>query len=108
MMNDPKQLAITHGYSLWDETLDQRYAFLLEYTRRMETTNLRSMDNLIKKLEGSGESIQKEMSDSHYKVALNFYLRDLKTRYMSDKMQVREMNDLQYYVWILRHGKKQN
>lgn len=108
MMNDPKQLAITHGYSLWDETLDHRYGFLLEYTRRMETTNLRSMDNLIKKLEGSGESIQKEMSDSHYKVALNFYLRDLKTRYMSDKMQVREMNDLQYYVWILRHGKKQN
>jgi hypothetical protein len=107
-MTDPKQMAILHGYSLWDESLDKRYEFLVEYTRRMETTNLRSMDNLLKKLETTGEVVQKEMSDSHYKLALNFYLRDLKTRYTDKKMQVREMNDLQYYVWILRHGKKQN
>ena len=106
-MADPKQMAILHGYSLWDESLDKRYEFLVEYTRRMETTNLRSMDNLLKKLETSGEVVQKEMSDSHYKVALNFYLRDLKTRYTDKKMQVREMNDLQYYVWILRDGKNQ-
>lgn len=106
-MDDPKKMAIAHGYKLWDDSLDRRYEFLVEYTRRMETTNLRSMENLLKKLEGSGEVVQKEMSDSHYKVALNFYLRDLKTRYTNKRMQIREMNDLQYYVWILRHGKKQ-
>lgn len=105
---NPKELAIQHGYTFWGEELNKRYDFLSEYTRRMETTNLKSMDNLLSKIEGNGEIVQKEMSDDHYRAALSYYMRDLKTRYTDKRMQVREMNDLQYYIWILRHGKKQN
>lgn len=107
-MATPKDLAIKHGYSLWGDELNRRFDFLVEYTRRMETTNLKSMDNLLKKIEGNGEVAQKEMDDSHYKSTLNFYLKDLKTRYTNKRMQVREMSDLQYYIWILRNGKTQN
>ncbi len=106
MLGDSKNLAIQHGYTLWGDNLDKRFDFLVEYTRRMETTNLKSMDNLLKKVEAVGELTQKEMTDTHYVGALNYYLKGLKTRYTDKKMQVREMNDLQYYIWILRHGKK--
>lgn len=104
-LDTPKDLAVKHGYTLWGDVLTKRFDFLVEYTRRMETTNLKSMDNLLAKVEKNGEFSQKEMSDSHYKATLNYYLRDLKTRYTNKRMQVREMNDLQYYIWILRHGK---
>jgi hypothetical protein len=102
----PKELAIKHGYKLWNDDFSSRYDFLVEYTRRMETTNLKSMDNLLKKIEGNGEYSQKEMGQEHYKTALNYYLRGLKNQYTNKNQQVREMSDLQYYVWILRHGKK--
>lgn len=105
LLETPKELAIKQGYSLWGDEITRRFDFLVEYTRRMETTNLKSMDNLLAKVEANGEANQKEMSDSHYKATLNYYLRDLKTRYTNQRMQVREMNDLQYYIWILRHGK---
>ena len=107
-LEDPKQLAIKHGYTLWGDELSRRLEFLGEYTRRMETTNLKSMDNLLKKSEANGEVVQKEISDSHYRAALEYYLLGLKSRYSNKRMQVREMNNLQYYVWILRHGKHQN
>nr|MBA2406021.1 hypothetical protein [Bdellovibrionales bacterium] len=47
-LTEPKELAIKHGYSLWGEEHNKRFDFLVEYTRRMETTNLKSMDNLLK------------------------------------------------------------
>lgn len=108
LLKRPAELAKTHGYYAWGDEMEKRYNFLIEYTRRIETTNLRSMENLLTKLEGSGVEVKKEMDDSHYKAALSSYLMQLKLRYRSLRTQVREMNDLQYYVWILRHGKKKD
>lgn len=105
MMNDPKALAINFGYALWEDELEERINFLHEYTRRIETTNLKSIETLSRKLEREGQKINKELSQIYYQKTLNHYLMGLKVRYTSKKMQVREMNDLQYYVWILRHGK---
>lgn len=104
-LGDAKKLAVEHGYTLWGEDLSKRYDFLVEYTRRLETTNIKSLDNLLTKLQESGEKVDREMSDNHYRASLNFYLLGLKTRYTDKKMQLREMNDLQYYVWILKNGK---
>jgi predicted metalloprotease len=77
----------------------------VEYTRRVETTNLRSLENLLTKLEDKGEKVRRDLSEDHYRSSLNHYLLGLKSRYDNKKMRVREMNDLQYYVWILRNGK---
>jgi hypothetical protein len=107
-LETPKDLAISHGYTLWGDEHDRRFSFLVEYTRRMETTNLNSMDNLLKKLTVKGDTLHKEMDDSHYRATLNYYVKDLKNRYTNKHTQVREMNDLQYYIWILRNGKRQN
>lgn len=105
-LDDPQQLATHFGYKLWDGDINKRYDYWIEFMRRMETSNLKSVDNLLNKIESEGRMVQKEISDSHYKAALNFYLRSLKLRYTNKWMQVREMNNLQYYVWILQHGKK--
>jgi len=107
-LENPKDFAIKHGYTLWGDELNRRFDFLVEYTRRMETTNLKSMDNLLRKIEANGEIAQKEMGDEHYRNSINYYLKSLKNRYTNQRVQVREMNDLQYYIWILRHGTKQN
>ena len=107
-LNAPKELALHHGYTLWGDELNKRFDFLVEYTRRMETTNLKSMDNLLKKLEANEEVQVKELGQSHYQTTLEFYLKDLKMRYTNQRTQVREMSDLQYYIWILRNGKRQN
>lgn len=101
----PEILAREHGYALWGEDLNKRFNFLVEYTRRIETTNLRSLENLLTKLEGKGEEVRRELSDEQYQVSLNHYLLGLKSRYDKKKMRVREMNDLQFYVWILKNGK---
>ncbi|MFP5385263.1 MAG: hypothetical protein ACLGHN_04245 [Bacteriovoracia bacterium] len=100
-----ENLARNYGYKIWGEELHKRFGFLLEYTRRIETTNLRAIDNLLTKLEGKSEGITKDLSEDLYRASLNNYLLGLKSRYDSKKMRVREMSDLQYYVWILRNGK---
>jgi hypothetical protein len=106
MLNNPKLMARDHGYSVWGDEIDRRYSYLSEYTRRIETTNLRSLENLLVKLEDSGEKISREISADLYHSSLNHYLLGLKSRYDNKQMKVREMNDLQYYVWILKNGKK--
>ena len=102
----PKELSTKHGYKLWNKDFAPRYDFLIEYTRRMETTNLKAMNNIMKKVEGNVEYYQNEMGQEHYRSALNYYLLGLKNKYNNKNQQVQEMNDLQYYVWILRHEKK--
>jgi hypothetical protein len=98
-------LARDHGYSLWGEEIENRYTFLREYTRRIETTNLRAIENLLAKVEDAGTSVSREVSEDFYGTSLKHYLLGLKSRYDNRKMRVKEMTDLQYYIWILNHGK---
>ena len=98
-------MAHQFGYTVWNDNLSERIKFLTEYTRRVETTNLKSIQNLITRMEESGKKINEDISEEHYRKSLNHYLLSLKSRYDSKKMRVREMSDVQYYVWILRNGK---
>lgn len=105
-MGEQKKLGIEHGYRLWTEDdLKKRQEFLSEYSRRMETTHLRSVENLLVKLEAAGETPRRELNSDIYQKALNHYLLGLKTRYTQKKMRVRELNELEYYVYLLRNGK---
>jgi len=104
-ISSPEILASAHGYSLWGNEIETRYKYLQEYTRRVETTNLRSINNLLAKDEPKTEYPRDELSEKLYQVSLNDYLLGLKSRYDKKKIKVKEMNDLQYYVWILRNGK---
>jgi hypothetical protein len=106
VLESSKLLAFEYGYTLWDDKKSKlRFEFLTEYTRRIETTNIRSISNLLSKIEKSGGEVKHDLTVGFYQHALNHYLKGLKTRYTSEQMQVREMNDLQYYVWTLKNGK---
>jgi hypothetical protein len=105
-LNNNKKLGIEFGYDGWPaDKIYRRTAFLYEYSRRIETTHLKSIDNLVVKLESKGELFNRSPSHILYRAPLNHYLLGLKSRYSNKQMQVREMNDLQYYVWILKNGK---
>ncbi|MGE3610328.1 MAG: hypothetical protein AB7I27_12120 [Bacteriovoracaceae bacterium] len=104
-LKEEKKLAVEYGYAKWGKEHQIRLNFLNEYTRRIETTNLKSIQNLIGKLIRDGQVVNQELSQIYYQNALNHYLMGLKVRYTSRKLQVREMSDLQYYAWTLRHGK---
>lgn len=105
-MKDPRTLGIEEGYKLWEVSdLGKRQEYLSEYVRRMETTQLRSLENLFTKLEAAGESPRRELGGEIYQRALDHYLLGLKSSYTQKSMKVREFNDLEYYVWLLRNGK---
>lgn len=104
-ISEPQKLAREFGHYLWGNESEKRFNFLLEYTRRIETTNLRSLENLMVKSEEKGDSLRGELSDQYFTKSLNNYLLGLKSRYDNTRLKVREMNDLQYYVWILKNGK---
>ena len=105
-LSDAKKLAIEHGYSLWED-LTSRRNFLSEYSRRIETTNLRSLDNLLTKLDKEGQPQAREFPAEIYQPTLNDYLKGLKSRYTQKNLQVRQMTDVQYYVWVLKNAKRQ-
>ncbi len=105
-IDDQKKLAVDHGYRFWNETsLNKRQEFLWEYTRRMETSHLRSVENLMQKLAASGEEKRPALTNALYQKALNHYLFGLKKLYTQKRMRIREMNELEYYVWLLKNGK---
>lgn len=102
--NEEKKIASDFGYVLWKEDYAKRIDFLLEYSRRMETTYLRALENLAIKLENKGEVIGMPLDHRFHEAALNEYLVYLKKRYSVQFTQVREMSDLQYYIWVLKRG----
>jgi len=104
-LHSAKDLAEKMGYFLWDERIGERKVFLDEYTRRLETTHLQSLQNFVSKMEARGEKMEKHSSNVYYQKALDSYMWSLKTKYNFDRMQIRETNNLQYYVWILKNVK---
>jgi hypothetical protein len=106
MMEEPKKLAIEFGYTFWEEEiLKKRQEFLIDYSRRSESSNLKSINNLLEKLALNGEKVNRDLSQDLYQFPLNYYLKGLKKRYTVLQTQVRQMSDLQYYVWTLKNGK---
>lgn len=106
-LNNKRTLAEEFGYWAWGEEIQKREDYLVEYTRRIETTNLNAIEKLTEKLVARGDDPGlQELTESLYTKSLNYYLLGLKKIYSSEKMRVKEMNNVQYYSWILKHGKK--
>lgn len=102
---DESKLAQVYGYRLWGEDLTQRLSFLHEYTRRVETTNLKSLDRLAKELSAKGEFRPLIIDEKFYVKALETYVKSMKHQSNEKAQQRRLMNDLQFYAWILKHDK---
>ncbi len=104
-LGNEEKLATDLGYRLWDKDLNDRMAFLFEYTRRVETTNLKSLDRLVKELIVKGDFKPLIIDEKFYVKALETYVKSLKHKFNEKAQQRRLMNDLQFYAWILKNDK---
>ena len=96
-------LGINYQYRLWDqgekEEISQRIEYLKEYTRRIETTNLKNIAKLFKEPDGS------HINYHYIATAMNRHFEYLKKLYSEKRKYLLEMNSTQYYLWLLRYGK---
>jgi len=105
-LKDKEKIATDFGYSVWElEKLNNRISFLKKEMSRIETSNLKAIENLMVKLHGADGVPKDLVPKGLYEGPLNHYLKGLKKRYTVEKSQVREMTDLQYYIWTLKNGK---
>ena len=97
-----KELAQNEGFRLWDDEnkneMSQREKYLFEYTRRVETTNLTSVRKVF---EGKPEAFNR----SYYSKSFDSYLAKLKNRYNNLKLIIPELDDSEYYIWVLKYAK---
>lgn len=102
---DKKKLALEYGYRLWDEEgeLEKRKSFLTEHTRRMETTNLRSVQKIFGDAALGGQ--EAGLGKEYYSEALSRTLMALKNLHDYNSEVVKETDDAQYYLWIMKHAK---
>ncbi len=93
------ELAQNFGLRLWsDKENIQREEFVFEYLKRLERTNRK----MIKKLK-----IEKEdkWDKVYYQYALNKHLIRLKELYGPRYKVVRELNDLDFRIWLVKYAK---
>ena len=99
-----KKIAVDYGHRLWnvkdENEIEKRKEFLLEFIRRVETSNLNSVGELQYKKE------KKYFDDSYISRAISEQLGYLKQLGSGKAAFIKEMTDTQYYVWMMRYGKK--
>lgn len=93
-LGDSEALATNWGLRLWGDELAQRLDFLQEYTRRIETSNLRALARVTPK---PGP----EFDGRYFSRALEAYFRGIKQRYSHGNTSVLEMVPMHYYGWVL-------
>jgi len=97
-----EKMAQQYGYRLWDsvasDEIEERLIFLKEYTRRVETTNLRSMVKVFSDLDEIPFNV------SFYRKALNKHIFGLKKLSHKKRSIIPEMNEVQYYIWTLKYA----
>lgn len=100
---NPEKMATEYGYRLWDvngKEFKNRLAYLKEYTRRVETTNVHSTNKIFK------DRKSEDFNRDYYAKGLSEQIVRLKTLYDRNRSVVPELNELQFYIWILKHAKK--
>lgn len=100
---DKKTMASNFGYRLWNiedlNELQKRVNFIREYTRRVETTNLKSLLKVLPspKKQGLDATYIRKALVSHYSAVKNLY--------NYSKSKVYRLSDAQYYFWIIKNAR---
>lgn len=98
-----KHMAKYFQYRLWDfekkDELSLRLSFIKEYIRRVETTNLRAIQQVF------SEYPIERINISYYGRAMQLHYKAIREQFSTENIAVREMTESEYYLWLLRHGK---
>lgn len=100
-----------YGYRLWDHgsrkgELAQRLSFLKDYTRRIETTNLRVVDVYLQRLKESGAELKiGQYGHQFYEKAMHaYFLAKEELPYVTEKGLI--LNSHKKKFWRVIHAKK--
>ncbi|MFZ4713477.1 MAG: hypothetical protein ACOYL6_07195 [Bacteriovoracaceae bacterium] len=110
------ELGKTMGYRLWTKTpgvedkteIEERLIFLKEYTRRLETTHLSSIEKVNEKLDEDSKIISKSeaiLEPVFYQKAFDAYVYQLSNLYESKQDEALELNRLGYHFWLMLNAK---
>ncbi len=111
---DKSELGAKMGYRLWGKTkddkmeIDERVSYLKEYTRRVETTHLTSVEKLNEKLETENKIISKSeeiLDPIYYGKAYGAYVYRLSNLYEAKTDEALELNRLGYHYWLMLNAK---
>jgi hypothetical protein len=98
-----KDMAKYFQYRLWDSEkeneLSLRLSFIKEYIRRVETTNLRAIQQVF------SEYPIERINNSYYARAMKLHYKAIRQQFSPENIAVREMTESEYYLWLLRNGK---
>lgn len=100
------ELATNWGYRLWAEDQDQRFSFLVEYTRRLETSNLRSLQRLTEAGKLAQASGPVEFAPDYFSAALESYYQSIKQKHSLARESTRDMVPVHYYGWLLKNARQ--
>ena len=99
---DAKTLATEYGYRLWNENgdgeIDKRLAYVREYIRRLETSNLVGLKTLLKDIPKTGFTVR------YYGKLMEKHYFALKKRFNEKNVWVKNMSMSEFYMWVLRNG----
>lgn len=98
--NQSQQELITKfGYRLWpDKELKKREKYVYEYTRRLETTNLKSIEQVLPE----GE----DPNNSYYLYNIDLYYKAVEKMRSDSFNSIFKMNESDFYLWMIRNAKK--
>lgn len=100
---DFEMMALKYGYRLWSDTnkeINSRIQFATEYIRRVETTNLNSLEKLY------GKNNVAKLDNRFFTKAMHLHYDEAKKIMSQKNMTVRKMTKNEYYLWIIKYGNK--
>ena len=99
-----QSIASKFNFRIWNEKskneIDKRMEYVIESSRIMETTSLKSQDKIFKNKKPL------EFDKTYTQYAYDQYLKFLKRGRTKLYSGVKEMTDAQYYAWMLRYARK--
>ncbi len=116
-IDEPFELAKEWGYRRWGKLkidqkvgfksdMSRRFSFLLEYTRRLETSNILNANKLSRKLNMKGDKLDaSEYNNRFYKTALATYLNNVEIKTTSDSDR-EVLNSTTKKYWKMIHAKR--
>ncbi len=106
-LSSESNLASQWGFRLWGDELKERLSFILEYSRRLETTNLRSLQRLAQSMQNTETMRMSEFDERYFVKSLNSYYNSLKQKHSLALESTRDMAPIHYYGWLLKNAKQQ-
>lgn len=101
LKNEDVRLGLDYNYFEWDDDkLKTHIDELVEYSRRIETTNLTVMEKYFKSSKTEG------FDTKYYQHTYSLQLANLSNKNYEELEKIKSLDKARYYLWVMENGKK--